>query len=274
MIHSQNEQLPRGAIGFGLGILGMLVSLYYSIMFISGNASGAELIAGIVFALIMDYAKVALGSEALIALIQFRLLSAVIYALIVISLYSLSMFSATFILATHSDNSALQFHEQQAKDLKADIVAKRAELAKCPASYLTKCVTPRTEELNLLQNKLALAEQVTMDIQESKKIATTWEKFAHVIGDTPESLQVKLAFFRAFLLEIISPMLVSIFLAYYRNKKPAATHERIINQAEIIGTEQNNASALPQTAQTQAIQQQPVVQPHPLPSYHFSGLKW
>lgn len=268
MIQSNNPTLPRGSIGFGLGIAGMLVSLYYSIAFIAGNATGAELIAGIVFALIMDYAKVALGSEALIALVQFRLLSAVVYTLIVISLYCLSMFSATFMLATHNDNSALQYHEQQTSGLKADIAAKRSELAKCPATYLTRCATPRTEELNVLQNKLALAESVTSDIQESKKIATTWEKFAHVIGDTPDSLQVKLAFFRAFLLEIISPLLVSIFLAYYRNRSAAPAKERVINSPEPI------AEPTPAAIQQQSTSYAPqAIQPQFTP-IQYSGLKW
>lgn len=62
---SNNPQLPRGTIGFVLGIAGMLVSLYYSIMFISGTATGVEIIIGVVFALTLDYGKVALASEAI-----------------------------------------------------------------------------------------------------------------------------------------------------------------------------------------------------------------
>jgi membrane protein implicated in regulation of membrane protease activity len=230
---SQNQNnLPRGAIGFALGIAGMLVSLYYSIAFIAGTATGAELIAGIVFALVMDYAKVALGSEALIALGQFRLLSAVVYTLIVISLYALSMFSATFMLSSHNSNASLQAKTSQVTTLQADIAAKRAELDKCPAGALTKCVNPRTAELSSLQAQLADANQLSHDDAMAQNLTVTWEKFAHVIGDTPDSLQVKLAFFRAFLLEIIAPILVSLFLAYYRNKTPQSPNlERVIENA-------------------------------------------
>ena len=248
MITSNTPQLPRGAIGFAVGIAGMLVSLYYSIAFIVGTATGAEVVAGIVFAVLMDYAKVALGSEALLALASFRLFSAVSYTLIVISLYSLSMFSATFMLASHNANSSLQAQTTQVESLQADIEAKRAELAKCNSSHLSKCVNPRTAELSALQAQLSDARKLSATDVKAKNIATTWDKFAQVMGDAPDSLQVKLSFARAFLLEIVSPLLVSIFLAYYRNRMatPGANAERIINPEPVVSNAlQGNSQPLP-----------------------------
>ena len=85
MIANNQPKLPRGTIGFALGIAGMLVSLYYSIMFISGTANGVEIVIGVVFALTLDYAKIALASEAIMAMASFRLMSAVIYSLMPIN---------------------------------------------------------------------------------------------------------------------------------------------------------------------------------------------
>ena len=146
------NQLPHGAIGFALGIAGMLVSLYFSIMFIAGNAAGAELIAGVVFCLILDYGKVSLASEALSAMAAYRLLPAVCYTLIVIALYCLSMLAATFMLTSHNTSAMAEQSDKQIATLEQAITAKRAELASCGAGMLTRCINPRTKELGDLQN--------------------------------------------------------------------------------------------------------------------------
>jgi hypothetical protein len=76
-------------------------------------------------------------------------------------------------------------------------------------------------------------------------------------------LQVKLAFARAFLLEIIAPIFVSLFLSTYRNRLQATqSQERVINSPEPI------------TAEQQPPQMPPMQTTPQLPSYKFSGLKW
>ena len=232
---SQNQNnLPRGAIGFALGIAGMLVSLYYSIMFISGNATGIEVVIGVIFALTLDYGKVALASEAILALVQFRLISAVVYTLIVITLCGLSMLAATFMLTSHNTSAGVEMSDSRITSIQQSIAAKRAELDKCPAGVMTKCITPRTAELNTLQAELSKAQNVSGDVIDAKNTAATWEKMAKALGTTPEELQIKLAFVRALLLEIIAPIFVSIFLTAYRNRLPTAEpqlHERVIENA-------------------------------------------
>ncbi len=240
MNHPNTSKLPRGTIGFALGIAGMLVSLYYSIMFISGTASGIEVVIGVVFALTLDYAKIALASEAMLAMIQFRLLSAVLYSLIVISLYCLSMLAATFMLTAHSTNAMVAQSDLKVTTIEQAITAKRAELAACNPMVLTKCINPRTAELTALQADLANAQNVPQAVLDAKNNAATWEKMAEALGTQVEELQVKLAFTRAILLEIIAPILVSIFLTAYRNKV-AKNHaenenertERVVNPVEI-----------------------------------------
>ncbi len=218
MIAQNHPPLPRGTIGFALGIAGMLVSLYYSIMFISGTAAGVEIVIGVIFALTLDYGKVALASEAILALSQFRLLSAVMYSLIVICLYGLSMLAATFMLTTHSSNALVEQTEHKITTISQQITAKRAEIAACNPMALTKCVNPRTAELTALQTELANAQNVSAEVLEAKNTAATWEKMATALGATVDELQVKLAFTRAILLEIIAPILVSIFLTAYRKR--------------------------------------------------------
>jgi hypothetical protein len=228
---SHNPQLPRGSIGFALGIAGMLVSLYFSIMFIAGNATGAELVAGIVFCLILDYGKVALATEALLAMASFRLLSAVCYALIVLCLYGLSMLAATFMLTSHTNSAAADQSDKQIATLQQAISDKQQQLSACNQNYLSKCVNPRTKELNELQAQLTTAQAgISKDVIEAKDRAATWEKLAKAVESTPEQLQVKLAFTRAVLLEIIAPIFVSLFLSRYRNSKTEQEPERVINE--------------------------------------------
>lgn len=229
MVISQNPQLPHGSIGFALGIAGMLVSLYFSIMFIAGNATGAELVAGIVFCLILDYGKVSLATEALFAMARLRLLSAVCYALIVICLYCLSMLAATFMLTSHSTSALIEQSDSRINTIEQAIDAKREELNACGAGMMTKCINPRTAELNALQAELSAAQNVSKDVIEAKNRAATWDKLAKTIGSTPEELQVKLAFTRAVLLEIIAPIFVSLFLSRYRNGRTDPEQERVIS---------------------------------------------
>ncbi len=217
---NQTQILPRGSIGFALGIAGMLVSLYFSIEFITGNASGAELIAGVVFCLILDYGKVSLASEAMLAMIQFRLLSAVCYTLIVICLYGLSMMAATFMLTTHATSAIVEQSDSKIAAIQAQIEAKRKDLDACPAGILTKCINPRTAELTALQAELSAAQNVSRDVLEAKDRAATWQKFAKALGTTPEDLQIKINLGRAILLEILAPLFVSLFLAAYRKRMP------------------------------------------------------
>ncbi len=219
-MNPQIQMLPRGSIGFALGIAGMLCSLYFSIEFIAGNATGAELIVGIVFALILDYGKVSLASEAMLAMIEFRLLSAVVYTLIVMSLYCLSMLAATFALTGHNTSAIVAQSDARIASIQQSITEKKAEIKACHVMALSKCVNPRTAELTALQTELLDAQNVSKEVIDAKNQAATWDKLAKILGTTPENLQVKLAFARAVLLEIISPIFVSLFLAAYRKRMP------------------------------------------------------
>ena len=278
IIQSNAPQLPRGSIGFGLGIAGMLVSLYYSIMFISGNATGIELVIGVIFALTLDYGKVALATEALYALASFRLISAVVYSLIVISLYCLSMLAATFILTSHNTSAIADQADQKVITIQQDITAKRAELSKCPAGIMTKCINPRTAELQALQAELATAQNISGDVIAAKNTAATWQKLAKTLGSTPDELQVKLAFARAILLEIIAPIFVSIFLSAYRNRLPTATPQIIqpVNDAPVWTHADTARATIAAHAEAKAEPTQPIQQPHPVQqptAYKVTGLK-
>lgn len=260
MITTHNPKLPSGSIGFALGIAGMLVSLYFSIMFIAGNATGAELIAGIVFCLILDYGKVALATEALFAMAGLRLLSAVCYALIVMCLYCLSMLAATFMLTSHSTSALIEQSDNRIATLEQAINSKRAELNNCGAGMLTRCINPRTQELNDLQAQLSTAQNVSKEVIEAKDRAATWDKLAKTLGTTAEDLQVKLAFARAILLEIIAPIFVSLFLSRHRNEEQPK--EKIINPEPVL-EEPTQPKAIQQTAQTPQFT-----------AIKYNGVKW
>ena len=156
-------------------------------------------------------------------MVQFRLLSAVIYGILVIALFGLSMLAATYTLASHSTDAIVQQSDSKVATIEKQIADKKHELAACNPNILTKCVNPRTLELTALQSQLTQAQNVSDDIIAAKNAAVTWEKLAGSLGMPASELQVKLAFARAVLLEIISPLLVSIFLASYRSRFPTAT---------------------------------------------------
>jgi hypothetical protein len=136
----------------------------------------------------------------------------------VISLYCLSMLAATFMLTAHGTSAAVTQSDDRIALVSQQISEKRAELALCNPNHLTKCVNPRTAELTALQADLASAQNVSQAVLEAKNTAATWEKMATALGTQVEDLQVKLAFTRAILLEVIAPILVSIFLTAYRNR--------------------------------------------------------
>jgi hypothetical protein len=231
-------------------------------MFIAGNATGAELVAGIVFCLLLDYGKVALATEALYAMAGFRLLSAVCYALIVICLYGLSMLAATFMLTSHTTSAIADQSDKQIATLQQAITDKQTQLNACSAGMMTKCINPRTKELNELQTQLnAVQTGISKEVIEAKDRAATWDKLANAVGSTPEELQVKLAFTRAVLLEIIAPIFVSLFLSRYRNGKAEQQPERVIQTESVLNSE--TPPIAQQTAQTS--QFTPI---------KYSGLKW
>ncbi len=124
---------------------------------------------------------------------------------------------------------------------------------------MTKCINPRTQELNALQAQLnAVQTGISQEVIEAKNRAATWNKLAAALGSTPEELQVKVAFTRAVLLEIIAPIFVSLFLSRYRNGK--------IEQEP----EQTNRKTTALNSETPPIAQQPA-QFKPI---QYSGLKW
>jgi hypothetical protein len=219
-------------IGFFLGIAGMLVSLYYSIMFIVGSSTGVEIVVGVIFALMLDYGKIALSTEIFTALYLNRLLSAVIYAIIVVILYGLSILAATFMLTSHNNGTESNQADRKIETIQTAINAKRAELSNCPQGALTKCVNPRTKELSELQAQLNESQNLSGDVLEQKKTLETWEKLASATGATVGSLQLKLAMSRAILLEIIAPIFVSLYLSKRRsNGSLETTNETFSNRS-------------------------------------------
>jgi fructoselysine-6-P-deglycase FrlB-like protein len=171
------------------------------------------------------------------------------------------MLAATFMLTSHASSAIADQSDKQIATLQQAISDKQTQLNTCSAGMMTRCINPRTKELNDLQAQLTAAQAgVSPDVIEAKDRAATWDKLAKAVGSTPEELQVKLAFARAILLEIVAPIFVSLFLSRYRNKTSGDNEERLISPEPLASN-----------TRTQPLQQQtPPVQT----GYKVSGLKW
>jgi hypothetical protein len=165
-------------------------------------------------------------------------------------------------LTSHTTSAIADQSDKQIATLQQAITDKQTQLNACSAGMMTKCINPRTKELNELQTQLnAVQTGISKEVIEAKDRAATWDKLANAVGSTPEELQVKLAFTRAVLLEIIAPIFVSLFLSRYRNGKAEQQPERVIQTESVLNSE--TPPIAQQTAQTS--QFTPI---------KYSGLKW
>lgn len=149
-----------------LGLVALAISFYYSFKFLSVGTSGFELLSALAF--------VATKAMYCHDIVFFRATQqgdkTVFAGLIVLILFTLSITATVYFLLANplKDDVKLSQTQQKTAQIKQAIDAKQTQLSSCKANYLTKCVNPRTAELQKLQmdyNAALTAESKLSDLR-------------------------------------------------------------------------------------------------------------
>ena len=95
------------------------------------------------------------------------------------------------------------------KRTQQSIDAKQAQLSSCNANYLTKCVNPRTAELQKLQTDYTAALVSESELAEIQANKAFWEKIGKFIGKNADDTQMYYAILRGVVLEVIGLALIA-----------------------------------------------------------------
>jgi hypothetical protein len=194
-----------------LGLIALAISFYYSFKFLSVGTTGFELLSALAFVAITEATKAMFCHD----IVFFRATQqgdkTVFATIIVIILFALSITATVYFLLANplKDDVKLNQSSQKTAQLKQAIEAKQAQLSSCNSNYLTKCVNPRTAELQKLQTDYNAALTAETDLSAIAANKVFWEKSAAFMGTTRDNLQMYFAITRGVLLEIIGLALIA-----------------------------------------------------------------
>ena len=194
-----------------LGLTALALSFYYSFKFLSVGVSGMELFSALAFVAITEATKAMYCQDIVYYSVTKQGNKTVFAVLIVIVLFLLSITATAYFLLSSplKEMAKLNNGTEIVTQLQQAINNKQAQLDKCNPTHLSKCVNPRTEELDALQteysNALALNSH-SSDIQANRAF---WQKAAIFIGTDADSLQLYFAIVRGILLELIGLALIA-----------------------------------------------------------------
>ncbi len=235
MNHSNTTSITLPTVRLVLGVIAILLSLLFSIQFVSQGATGATIISAVLFCLITEFAKVAFTHDCLFYWETNQGSKALFSVLLVMILFALSISAAVFVLSISpaKNNATIAQFDERRGMLERNLDDKKAELAKCNPNHVSKCVTPRTAELTQMQTELNtfLTQADNAKIIEAKANDEFWKKAADYLGSDSNSLQFNFNIARAVLLDVIGLILISQYTA--NKSRMAAIHvraERVIHQ--------------------------------------------
>jgi hypothetical protein len=218
MIPQPNNGLVLPTVRLILGICAVILSLIYSIQFISDGSSGIGIIPAVVFCVITEFCKVTFTTDLAYYYATRQADKALFAAVLVMILFALSISAAVFSLTINParQETSLKQADSQVSTVQNAIAAKQTQLAACNPSYLTKCVNPRTQELEALQSQLSEMLKQSKDLAEARASAQFWQKVADYIGTNPNDLQLNFAIARAVVLDLLGLILISQYTATRR----------------------------------------------------------
>lgn len=218
MLNRNNTHLTLPTVRLVLGICAIVLSLLFSIEFVSAGSSGGAIIAAIVFALITEFCKVVLTGDLFYYWETGQGSKTLFSAVIVAILFALFISAAVFCLtiAPSKNEAIVTQSDSRIESLNKAIADKQEQIAACNQSYLSKCVNPRTAELNALQSQLADISKQSDNLTDAKAQAAFWAKAAEYLGTNPHSLQMNFAIARAVLLDVLGLILISQYTASRR----------------------------------------------------------
>lgn len=218
---NQNHGLILPYIRLILGISAILLSLVFSIIFISAGMSGAGIITAIIFCLVTEFCKVVFVTD-FSQYIEERRIEKALFSLILIALlFSLSISAAIFYLSINPAKESVNIEsiDKKIEELNKKIELKREHLSKCNVNYLTKCVNPRTKELDLLNDLSTILSNESKQLDHARAMQVFWKEIAVYFGTDSESLKLNFAILRAILLDLLGLVLIAQFVGR-KEKKP------------------------------------------------------
>lgn len=218
MIHSNNSNLTLPVVRLILGILAIVLSLIFSIQFVSQGNTGGAIISAIIFCLITEFAKVVFTGDCVYYWETNQGSKALFSAVIVIVLFALSISAAVFVLTISpaKEESLVNQSDSRIESLQKSIEDKKAQIAVCNPSFVSKCINPRTSELNALEGELSTILKQSDSLLDAKANQQFWIKASEYLGTNPNSLQLNFAIARAVLLDLLGLIFISQYTAAKR----------------------------------------------------------
>lgn len=251
--HNKGVSLPT--LRLILGLLALAISFYYSFKFLSVGTTGFELLSALAFVSITEATKAMYSHDIAYFSATGQGDKTIFAALIVIVLFALSITATVYFLLANplKEDAKLTNSTQSTERIEKAIAAKQAQLLQCNASYLTKCVNPRTAELNALQNQLTQVVTSNGDLTAIQANKAFWVKAGKFAGTDADSLQMYFAIARGVLLEIIGLALIAQATA---NRRIASQFNATDNAMRIDDNAmRNNAITQAPQPETQAIEE-------------------
>jgi hypothetical protein len=188
-----------------LGTISLLLSGYFSMLFLSQSTTGMDWVATLVFCVMLECSKALFAGDVLYYNAIGQQYKAGFAALMIALLFALSMLSATWFLMLHpvQDNLKLTNSTHRTAQLLQAIDDKRLQLAQCPHNHVNSCINPRNTELTAIRTKYTQALENQQSLLATQANQTFWQQCANVLGTTHNTLQLVVALVRAALLELI-----------------------------------------------------------------------
>lgn len=208
--------LPYLRAFIGLVFIGL--SLFATISFLSQGFTGLTFLGIVAFCVGIECVKVLFSGDIGFYLALKQSEKALFSFVIVAILFCLSIGSETWLLMNGhlQDTAKLESVTGRSAALQSQLAAKQAQLAACNPNYLSKCVNPRTAELQALQSesdKILQAESSQAQTIANQKF---WQQIATATGASVDNLQLGLNLLRSFLAELIGLFLLAQFSTFKR----------------------------------------------------------
>jgi len=129
---------------------------------------------------------------------------------------------------------SIQFVSQgnsRIESLQKSIEDKKAQIAVCNPFFVSKCINPRTLELNALESELSTILKQSDSLTDARANAQLLVKAAEYLGTNANSLQLNFAIASAVLLVLLG----LIFISQYTAAKRIKSNEDLINHIEENG---------------------------------------
>lgn len=200
----------------GLVLLGL--TLYATVGFLSQGFGGLAFMGIVAFCIAMEIIKILFAGDVGFYLALKMPEKALFSVLVVLILSCLAIGSETWFLMSGGlkEATAVEQSGERVAALQSQVDDKKAQLAACNPSHLSKCVTPRTAELTALQESLDKA--ILDGAANSEAIASEkfWKQIADATGTTAANLHLGVNVMRSVLCELLGVYLFGQFGTWKR----------------------------------------------------------